>query len=79
MAALLKLITALPGAIVAFKGILDVFVRYFPPKEEAVRAVDKMQEKLTKAREAQLVANKQIKEAKLGKTKAIEAILNRPV
>lgn len=78
MAFLVKVLSALPGMIVGIKGILDIFVRYFPPKSEGERAVDKFKDQVTHIREVQLELNKQIKEAKLGKTKAIEDIINSP-
>lgn len=78
MPLLLKLLAAVPGVIAGVNSILSVLVKYFPPKSDGDRAIDKLKEQITEVRQVQLDINKQIKEARLGKTKAIEDIINRP-
>lgn len=78
MSALIKFLAALPGVITGVKSILEIFTRYFPPKSEATRAVEDFKDKVVKVREVQLETSKKIREAKLGKTKAVESIINNP-
>lgn len=78
MAALLKVLAAIPGVISGVKAILDIFTKYFPPKTERQRGVDQAHDRIKKVREVQLETNKKVKAAKLGKTKAIEDMFNRP-
>lgn len=75
---MLKFLAAIPGIIAGIKTILVIFTKYFPPKSEGERAVDKFKDKIVKVREVQLSTNRIIKEAKLGKTKALDNLINRP-
>jgi len=52
--------------------------RFFPPKTEGERAVDKHLDKVKKVKKSKLEKNKAIKDAKRGHTKAIEDIVNNP-
>lgn len=77
MATLLKILTAIPGVIAGVKTILEIFTRYFPPKSREERAVDKYKRTVNDLRNTQLETSKKIKEAKLGKTQAVERIINK--
>lgn len=82
MAALLKVLAAIPGALVALEKIISVTAglleRYFPPKTPGERAVDKHLKNVKKAKEVTLEKNKAIKDAKRGHTKKLEDIVNNP-
>lgn len=78
MKKLLALLTGIPGVTSSLEFILGLFSKYFPPKSEGERAVEKYKKKVTQVKKVILEHNKAIKQAKLGKTKALEDILNNP-
>lgn len=82
MVTLLKLlagfVVSLPGTVTGIQKILEILTKYFPPKGEGERAIDKYKDQVIALKEAKLKANEAIKEAKLGRTKDIERIINNP-
>ncbi len=74
---LIKLLSAIPGVITGVETILRIFTSYFPPKTREERAVDKYKRKMREIRSVQNNTSKQIKDAKHGRTRAIERLLNR--
>lgn len=76
--AIVKILSSIPGIISGVEAILKIFTKYFPPKSEGERAVDKYKDQVKQIKETNLELNKKIKEAQRGRTKAIEDILNRP-
>lgn len=72
----MKILSLILAAIPAVASILKVFERYFPAKTPVQRALENADKIREVRRENSRKVGEFIKEAKRGKTKAIEDILN---